>query len=255
MLPENGDELPSGGRIENIATSERVVEKYCYDNDIENCKKYGGLYTRLLYSASPQAGQHFLPQGNQLSQDDGMLIIDNNENLNLGVRRSICPDGWRVATYSDWVALMGLVGEEVPVSIGDDNNVTRFELAGYALKSKSPFWDGGNTIGFTALPGGYYNGPEDGFFEKGEKAYFWLDNMRLMSDSDMTASRPGSGLTLGDRVVFRVVFLESLNDESQIKDVISSRTNPNAFSVRCVKISDDELAMENLLRSDRGGDS
>ena len=74
--------------------------------------------------------------------------------------------------------------------------------------------------------------------------------MRL-SDSDITASRPGAGLTIGDRVVF----LESLNDESQIKGVISSRTNPNAFSVRCVKISDDELAMENLLRSDRGGDS
>ncbi len=167
---------------------------------------------------------------------------DSGGRIGLGLAGiDICPDGWRVATSDDWMSLMDLVGEELPrtrMTIGDgniDDNTIRFESAGQVLKAKNPYWDGGNTIGFTALPGGYYNGPEDGFFEKGEKAYF-VFNMRV-SDSDM---RPGSGLNLGRPRPDRAVFLESLNDESQIKDVISSRDNFNAFSVRCVKIPDDE---------------
>lgn len=56
--------------------------------------------------------------------------------------RGLAPDGWHVPTLDEWAALTG--------DLGGEN--------GAAIRMKShDEWDGSNTSGFTALPGGYRN--------------------------------------------------------------------------------------------------
>ena len=53
--------------------------------------------------------------------------------------RGLAPKGWYVPTDEEWTELTEYLGGE--------------RVAGY--KMKSPIWDGSNTSGFDALPGGY----------------------------------------------------------------------------------------------------
>jgi uncharacterized protein (TIGR02145 family) len=56
--------------------------------------------------------------------------------------RGLAPDGWHIPTSGEWGALTGFLGGE----------------NGAAVRIKShDEWDGNNTSGFTALPGGYRN--------------------------------------------------------------------------------------------------
>jgi uncharacterized protein (TIGR02145 family) len=56
--------------------------------------------------------------------------------------RGLAPDGWHIPTLDEWAALTG--------DLGGEN--------GAAIRMKShDEWDGNNTSGFTALPGGYRN--------------------------------------------------------------------------------------------------
>jgi len=59
-----------------------IIEKYCYDNDPNNCDTYGGLYQwreMMQYSSTP------------------------------GVQ-GICPPGWHIPTYAEWESLITAVG-------------------------------------------------------------------------------------------------------------------------------------------------
>jgi uncharacterized protein (TIGR02145 family) len=58
-------------------TDNGIVEKYCYDNDINNCDTYGGLY-----------------QWNELMQYE-----------DYDGAQGICPKGWHVSTYEELSAL------------------------------------------------------------------------------------------------------------------------------------------------------
>jgi uncharacterized protein (TIGR02145 family) len=75
--------------------------------------------------------------------------------------RGFAPEGWHVPTDEEWTILTDLLGGE--------------RVAGEKLKSTSG-WDddynGTNTYGFTALPGGYRN--HDGYFLNfGKNGLFW----------------------------------------------------------------------------------
>ena len=75
--------------------------------------------------------------------------------------RGLCPSGWHVPTDDEFTELTtGLGGESV---------------AGSALKASatdSPSWDGSNSSGFSALPGGYRHGTGS-FYYVGYDAFFW----------------------------------------------------------------------------------
>ena len=61
---------------------------------------------------------------------------------------SACPSGWRLPTRQEWTDLVTAAGG--------------WSVAGRALKARSPTWDGDNTSGFSALPGGFRR--DDGSF-------------------------------------------------------------------------------------------
>ena len=98
--------------------SDLTTPAYCwYNNDINNKKDYGALYNQY--------------------------VIDS---------KKICPAGWHVPTYKEWVTL--------DVYLSDPR------ISGGKLKEKgithwkSPNTDATNETGFSALPGGYrsFNG-------------------------------------------------------------------------------------------------
>lgn len=108
-----------------------VIEKTCWGNDPEKCKVYGGLYTW-----------------------DEALQYSYEKNI-----QGICPDGWHIPTVEDWKELSSFLGED---------------SAGYKMKVSSkhfPAWDGDNSSGFTALPGGGGYGPY--FHRLNSWALFW----------------------------------------------------------------------------------
>lgn len=83
--------------------------------------------------------------------------------------RGLCPNGWHVSTYQEWITLY-------------DNLGGFYALVGGKLKETGFIhWFPANacatnSIGFTALPGGY-RGQED-FTGLNESAYFWsMDNI------------------------------------------------------------------------------
>ena len=58
-------------------TNNSIIEKYCYNNDPDNCNTYGGLYQwseAMQYSANPGA-------------------------------KGICPDGWHIPTLEEYMEL------------------------------------------------------------------------------------------------------------------------------------------------------
>ncbi len=114
--------------------------------------------------------------------------------------RGLCPAGWEVPTYNDWVILTNYLGG--------------FQVAGGKLKETGfSHWTHNvgtatNESGFTALPGGWWNGA---FHEMGDHGYFWT--------STNTSEGPWFWMLYGDYV-----------------DLSISRGAPeDGFSVRCMK--------------------
>jgi len=113
----------------------------CYDNDEENCEKYGRLYT--------WAEAMHLPDSCNYKQCEYSVK-----------QKSMCSGGYHVATYEDWQDLDFVL-----------ENSWDFEKMSYYLKS-SEEWNGENLYEFNILPGGYYQ--DDGeFVGLGEKTRFW----------------------------------------------------------------------------------
>ena len=150
-------------------TNNGIIEKYCYDNDVENCYEYGGLY-----------------------QWDEMM-----EYTHIPGTQGICPDGWHISSDDEWKILEGTVDSQHPVgdTIWDNKGMRGFD-AGLNLKSTYGWRDNGNgtgLYGFAALPGGWR--PESGGFSSiNNTAFFWTSSEY---DSDAWERYIGDG---GDKV-------------------------------------------------------
>lgn len=123
------------------------VEKYCYDNDPNNCDKYGGLY-----------------QWGELMEYHPVQGV-----------QGLCPQGWHIPTDEEWKILEGTVDtyNSIGSQIWDEFGMRGYD-AGYRLKSTSIDWDfegnGCNYYGFSALPSGYNR--TDDFINIGKACYF-----------------------------------------------------------------------------------
>ncbi len=139
-----GTMIPGG----QLMADDGIFEKYCYNNELDSCVKYGGLY-----------------QWDEVMQYSSQLGA-----------QGICPVGWHIPTHEEWMILEGAVDSLYGISDYE------WELGGYRgydagknLKSTNA-WDtfrsnGVDKFGFSALPGGsFYSGS---FFSLGYTGYWW----------------------------------------------------------------------------------
>jgi uncharacterized protein (TIGR02145 family) len=104
-----GQEVPDG-----VPQDDGAVERSCYENESENCRVYGGLYT---WAEAMQGSRE--PGG-----------------------RGVCPAGWHLPARGEWEALADHLG---PATAGEKLK---------AREDHDPPYDGTDAVGFTALPGG-----------------------------------------------------------------------------------------------------
>jgi uncharacterized protein (TIGR02145 family) len=124
-------DLNVGMRIEASAnqSNNQSIEKYCYNDDENNCNQWGGLY--------------------QWPELMGYLTTPGTQ--------GICPDGFHVPTDAEYKILEGNVDSHFgPGSTEWDKTGWRGFDAGLNLRATD--WAGGtNAFGFHAVPGGYYS--------------------------------------------------------------------------------------------------
>jgi uncharacterized protein (TIGR02145 family) len=131
----------------------------CYNNDPDNCDKYGKLYDWATAMDLPSEC--------------------NNTNQNCppstgaGLWPGLCPTGFALPSSEDWKALADYAG-------GDS-------IAGNRLKSKTGWSNNSNgtdNYGFNALPGGYYNrimgewGVDD--TRIGDRSMWWSSDQKIV---------------------------------------------------------------------------
>ena len=73
--------------------------------------------------------------------------------------RGLCPTGFHVPSDGDWIVL--------------ENSLGGSQLAGASLKASEPAWDGTNSSGFSALPGGFRDGGNGNFTDQGDLGLSW----------------------------------------------------------------------------------
>jgi len=153
-----------------------IKNDWCYWDKPENCESAGRLYTWK-------------------------------------VAKRVCPEGWRLPTNEDWIALLTAVGADTlnPIAWKGVN----------VLKSKSGWEnDGSGTddFGFTALPAGrkFFTKVQDGFTNHGCSAYMWSS----------TEADGGAADTLA--------FSLELNCSNE-NAIVNTTKKADGLSVRCVK--------------------
>jgi len=130
-----------------------IGNSWCYDDDPENCNKYGRLY-------------------------DWTTIMNGStsSNANPSGVQGICPDDWHIPSDREWRVLEGITDSKYSYGYSGWNTFEwRGSDAGKRLKSSSGWYDNGSgtdDFGFSALPGAYRN-YSGYFYYYMEGAYFW----------------------------------------------------------------------------------
>jgi uncharacterized protein (TIGR02145 family)/uncharacterized repeat protein (TIGR02543 family) len=140
-LKEN---LDVGTMIQVIqeSTHNGVIEKYCFDNDVNNCETYGGLYQWA------EAVQY----------KNGATNINSTNPAFGGNVQGICPSGWHIPTLGEFETLKAAVS----------NNSNALKAIGQGTGSGA----GTNTSGFCALlAGGRWHDRNN--YGLGEITIFW----------------------------------------------------------------------------------
>ncbi len=120
-------------------TNNGTIEKYCYDNNSDNCDNddRGGLY-----------------------QWDEAMQYDVSDNGTIGITQGICPSGWHIPTPAELFVLKD--------AVASSSNAIKATTEG------SGSGVGTNTSGFSGLHNGYCKRDTDGsFVGYGGTANFW----------------------------------------------------------------------------------
>ena len=161
------------------------IERYCYDNDPAMCDKYGGLY-----------------QWAEMMQLPSRCNTDNCYDYIERKHRGICPEGWRLFTWNDFVVVKEFYDKY------DD---------GYAPGLRSQCFSGYNTSGFSLMGAGLRK-PEGRFDRLLEFAgWFYPDEV----DDNQEMAHGG---------------LVSRYDDDEVPQKNDRDYKTYGYSVRCVKI-------------------
>ena len=162
-----------------------IVIGTCYNNSATNCDKYGRLYTWATAMALPSSCNSSTCSGRINTKHQG-----------------ICPSGWHIPSDDEWDELEYYVGSS---------------MAGWHLKATSGWGSyddgGGDTYGFSALPGGSGDNSANKYYKAGESGHWWS-----YSEAD---SKNAHSRALG------------YNTDRFYSNDIEDKTLP--FSIRCVK--------------------
>ena len=124
---------------ENDQNDDSKIERYCYNNDTTRCDIYGGLYQWAEMMQLPSRCN---------TESCAELIQENH--------RGICPEGWRLFTWDDYVVIR---------QYKDD-----FDEGIAGLRSQC--FSGYNTSGFSLIGGGLRD-PDNGYF-RGKEVSYWM---------------------------------------------------------------------------------
>jgi len=167
------ENLNIGTRIAGSSnqTNNGTIEKYCYDNDENNCTAYGGLYQwdeMMQYSLTP------------------------------GIQ-GICPAGWHLPTDAEWCTLTTFLDVNVNCASETWNGVDaggKMKETGY-IHWLSPNVGATNSSGFTGLPGGARN--TGGWYGSlTDRGHFWsstsyLSTLAFIRALDFNGQQVGRG--------------------------------------------------------------
>ena len=196
---------------DSIATKSLLGNSWCYDDELENCDKYGHLYT---WAAAIDSVKLATDAEHPLKCGDGKACYLPSK------VQGICPEGWHLPNEEEWNTLFDAVG-------GRDR-------AGMVLKSKNGWtaaengWteirNGSDAYGFSALPAAGY-----AFDDIGSVAFFWSATQsytrRYDSEKDTTYydfNEDSYDCAYSVDIRFDTVYLWDYGKS-------------NGFSVRCIK--------------------
>ena len=169
---------------ENDQNNDAKIERYCYNNDTTYCDEFGGLYQWAEMMQLPS-------RCNTESCSD--LIQENH--------RGICPEGWRLFTWDDYLIIRQYNDE--------------FDHGIEGLRSQC--FNGYNTSGFSLIGAGYRT--EKGAFESLANFAIW----------NYPQEYGGTSLTIVNSAL-----VSKLGEESPAKNSAGSKLE--GVSVRCVKL-------------------
>ena len=136
---------------------------WCYNNDPDNCAKYGRLY---LWSAVMDSAGVFGSDAKSCGyfpEAEGWYRCNNEK-----IARGVCPENWHVP-YED----------ELDLPMWSPNLYAGIYYPNSLL---SPEWDGyaDNTVGFNIMPAGCYDSQQTSFSSIGEEAYLWFSTEAII---------------------------------------------------------------------------
>lgn len=78
-----GNMIPSGQE----QTNNGVIEKYCYDNNPDNCEAHGGLYQwdEIMQYTKGEKAQGICPPGFHIPSDDEFKILEGTVDTEFGI--------------------------------------------------------------------------------------------------------------------------------------------------------------------------
>lgn len=154
----------------------KTHDSWCYDNKDSNCVKYGRLYN--WYAAN-----------------------------------SACPDGWHLPAGNEWDVLFikagggNAAGNKLRAKIGWKDNESMIKTP------YKDYYNGSDDYGFSAKPGGRRNYYPSGFYNAGQRAYWWTSVEH-------------------DNATAYVIFFDHFNSEHVYGD---EPFKGDGFSVRCLQ--------------------
>ena len=100
---------------ENDQNDDSKIERYCYNNDTTKCDEFGGLYQWAEMMQLPS----------RCNTESCVDLIQPNH-------QGICPDGWRLFTYEDYIV--------VRTAEGNDDGIKGLRsMHGFSGKNSSGF--------------------------------------------------------------------------------------------------------------------
>ena len=169
---------------ENDQNDDSKIERYCYNNDTTYCDEFGGLY-----------------QWAEMMQLPSRCNTESCADLILPNHQGICPDGWRLFTWDDYLIIR--------------QYEDKYDEGISGLRSQC--FNGTNTSGFSLVGAGKRT--ENGDFKSLVEYAFW----------NYPQEYGGTSLTIVNSAL-----VSKLGEESPAKNSAGSKLE--GVSVRCVKL-------------------